>query len=313
MGDDSETTGPGGFAGASGAGLAASDFIDAFRRLSSAVVGGAGKARVPVPSIRGGADPEDRRAALKSALETLADTNGDRALGERDIMRFARFFRDLYGTGEEPLFRHMYSEVCDVMYGFLNDEDALDEQPPAEAVMLANNIVIVEKAMEGLEDGDRARKSVGKLSDHVNLELTRMRYMAKQNMAASKAVAKLEETSSEYRRAVDELEPKMKAELSGLQRDSVAILGIFAAVVITFMSATTFSSGILQGMADVSAHRLASTILSLGFFSFNMVCALFYFIGRVVGKDAVPRKLVIAVDIAVILLIVATAVMHAVG
>lgn len=285
MSDEGSGRGIDELAGRAVAALISGSFAEAFRKYSSAFDGG-GKSRVSVPSVAADAAPEEKRKALREALVALAGADGDSALGDRDIDGFAKFFENLYGTGEKSQFRHMYSEICEVMYGFLNDGGELDEEPPPKALLLANNIVIIEKALEGSPDGDQARKSVGKLSDHVNLELTRMKYMAKQNRTASEAVRKLEETSSDYRKAIDEFEPKMRNELRGLQRDNIAILGLFSAIVLAFNAGIALTTSAIGPVATSEALVIAFITSTVGLVLFDTMFALMTFVHKIVRDRA---------------------------
>lgn len=312
MSDESLLQGIDELAGRAVAALINESFIEAFKEYSSAFDGGE-KSRVTVPSVAMDAAPEEKRKALREALVALAGADGERALGDRDIEGFARFFKSLYGTDEKSQFRHMYSEICEVMYGFLNDSGELDEEPPPKALLLANNIVIIEKALEGSPDGDQARKSVGKLSDHVNLELTRMKYMAKQNRAASEAVRKLEETSSDYRKAIDEFEPKMKGELRGLQRDNITILGLFSAIVLAFNAGIALTTSAVKPVATSEALVIAFITSTVGLVLFNTMFALMTFVHKIVRDRAgrwsiMSRKTFIFVNVVIVMATIAFAV-----
>ena len=121
---------------------------------------------------------------------------------------------------------------------------------------------------------ETAKLCVAKLHDHVELENTRMQYLAKQNsINADKA--------NELNGQLKNVEEKMNNTQEKLQRNYVTILGIFAAIVFTFAAGTSFTSSVLETMASVSIYRLILMVALLAFVLFNSIYALFLFICRV--------------------------------
>ena len=83
-----------------------------------------------------------------------------------------------------------------------------------------------------------------------------------------------------------------------LQKNYVTILGIFAAIVIAFMSDAVFANSILDNISNASIHRLSFVMLCLGFFIFNTLVALFYFVLRVscIGLGNPAKRFVYIAD-----------------
>lgn len=83
----------------------------------------------------------EKNQALRQALLALSKIEPQNALDNDEIYDYAGFFGRLYGgTGE---FRHMYSKVCSVMYGFFDEDGKSDEGAPYRAINLANNMDII--------------------------------------------------------------------------------------------------------------------------------------------------------------------------
>lgn len=66
---------------------------------------------------------------------------------------------------------------------------------------------------------------------------------------------------------------------------SITILGIFAAIVLTFNSGLTFSSTVLQNLINANIYRAIIITIVLGLIIANVLLGLFYYLERVVHKN----------------------------
>ena len=221
------------------------------------------------PEVNKSTSDQDRRAALKETLETLSSLRPDDALDKLSIDSVIKFFIALYCDYNNKHYHHMYSDVCEVMYGFFASGMELDNGVPPGAKELANNLEIIEISMRADKNcPETAKLCVAKLHDHVELENTRMQYLAKQNsINADKA--------NELNGQLKNVEEKMNNTQEKLQRNYVTILGIFAAIVFTFAAGTSFTSSVLETMASVSIYRLILMVALLAFVLFNSIFCLF--------------------------------------
>lgn len=294
-------------------------FNDALEELAQSIAAiNPAREKCHAPKLADAATNQQRGDALKEALSTLSDISPEAALGEDEVAEFIGFFSQLYGGGTP--YRHLYSDVCSVMYDALStNPDHLDDGVPYQARNLANNMELIHRAVDANNVPDQVKRSVHKLYDHIELENTRMTYMARQNKAQIAGVKKLhdevegvgakaEEIQKRMHDDVDEVKANIAETQDNLQRNYVTILGIFAAIVIAFATGSAFSSSVIQAMASVSVYRLAFVMLVLGLFLFDLVMALFFFICRVSkfkeGKHL--PTLVKAVNIILVIGIVAT-------
>lgn len=67
-------------------------------------------------------------------------------------------------------------------------------------------------------------------------------------------------------------------DIENKQLENITILGIFSAIVITFVAGLVFSSSVLQNINKVSIYRLTFVIWLLGFILINALQKLFNFI-----------------------------------
>lgn len=281
------------------------EFIKFFDALTESVRAIDKKNEIAIPDLPSDATASDKRAALKTVLESIAEIDPSSAIDDDDAEKLADFFEALYEPVNGVPFRHMYSEVCETMYRFLSDEgEKSDDGVPYKAVQLANSAGIVVRVLEGRDPEGKACKGARKLLDHINLELTRMRYMAKQNKALDAAIEKTEELSNEYGSRIEEIGNETEETLKGIQKQYITILGIFAAIILAFTSGATFSSSVLENIDNASIYRISFVVALVGLFMFFMITSLFMFINRSSGIDNSIMLVVLVTGTAAFLILI---------
>lgn len=112
-----------------------------------------------------------------------------------------------------------------------------------------------------------------KIEDHVNL--------ANIQFSMQKEIEK--NITEELRSNVEELKKEntfVNENLEKSKKDYITILGIFAAIVITFASGMSFSSSVISNLNDVNAFLLMLVIITLGLIEANILYLLLSFIRR---------------------------------
>lgn len=268
------------------------------------------KLRVVAPKVPVEATIDEKCDLFGAAVESLASLESD--LNDVEIADFVRFFKELYDESDDR-FRHMYSHVCSILFGFLADNGRLDDGVPPQAVKLASNVALILGEIKRLHPKSRAVRCVLKLYDHIELENKRMRYMTLQNKAQQESAKKLKKKfetslSDEVKKAKQSFDSGIKLQIEEtqqkLQRNYISILGIFAAIVVAFMSGTAFSSSVLENIDKASIYRISFVVLIVAFFMFNLICALFMFLNKVSEiKNRAMVWLLVVADIAFVALI----------
>ena len=238
----------------------------------------------------------DRAASLRDALDVLSRPD---CLDNEGIGQFVGYFMSLYSkTPGKKEFRHMYSDVSDVMYSHFTEEGLTAGDVPDAIIYLENNMrEIVNRFRSMYPDSDELQ-CVKKLQDHISLEKIRIQNQAKRNIGY---LAKMESLSNEVHEAQDELDEKVtKAtdktkwaieEIEKSKRDSVAILGILAAVVLAFNGGITFSVSGVNAVSGYHPIYVAFVVSMVGFVLFNSLAALFTFLrASVIERKAEEGK-----------------------
>lgn len=106
------------------------------------------------------------------------------------------------------------------------------------------------------------------------------------------------------KRKLEELEGKVganEAYLDDAKKEYVAILGIFAAIVMAFTAGVAFSSSALQNIGQASPIKIGAVLIPLAWFLWNLVGLLIFFLREAVKGE---RRSVPGIMIAVNLLLV---------
>ncbi|MBO6035516.1 MAG: TIGR04086 family membrane protein [Acetobacter sp.] len=91
----------------------------------------------------------------------------------------------------------------------------------------------------------------------------------------------LSDAQTELEKKLRELEKRLKESESHL----VTVLGIFTAIVVTFVGTFAFSSSVLQNMEKGDIHRLIFVILCIAVFIASVLRWLFDFLLKISGKE----------------------------
>lgn len=278
----------------------------------------ADKESIGIPEVSPDSNKEERDAAFSAMMKTLSLSSD---LDEDDTGKCVEFFRVLYcqSYSDANGYRHSYSSILEAMIGDFNPDDTSpDYTVNSTTENLSNNIGLIEAVIE--EDGDEAlRAKFKKLSDHVSLEYKRLNYITRQNKLqyenSDGATKRLERDvrffNASLEGATRRLENKImekENQIDRLQRDHIAILGIFAAVVIFANGGIVFSSSSIQAVAGQNIAYVAFIVSLVGGFIFNILYALFAFVYRIARNTSdnwavISRDTFIKIDRAIVFLV----------
>ena len=131
---------------------------------------------------------------------------------------------------------------------------------------------------------NNASIGVYKLKDHIDIEIYRIERQEELQKKTEEAIKeKTEEFSKEVR--------NIKDNLTKISVQYITILGIFASIVLAFVSGLAFSTSVLQNIDKVSIYRLIAVISLIAIFIVNILNSLFSFIKQIhYGKDDESSK-----------------------
>ncbi|STQ86870.1 Uncharacterised protein [Helicobacter muridarum] len=135
---------------------------------------------------------------------------------------------------------------------------------------LAQNIRILEQIIEEKEKVKDIKLELEKLYDHINLECIRLQ-------DSDNKINEIKNTSKE----LDKKYKELKENLDKQQSQYITILGIFASIVLAFVSGLVFSTSVLSNIDKASIYRLAFAIAFIALFFGNILYFLFNFISKI--------------------------------
>lgn len=246
----------------------------------------------------------------------LFDLAKDQTLLEDGLKRSKMYLRleELYhNSNADERFRHFYSDIFAVLTQIKQDSLLGDIN------VLGQNLDYLRKNYQSKNKDKNnelidVSKNIRKLYDHVNLDISRIQYTEACNYVSSgresisKLKAQINDVQSRFnvvhlklndvQSKLNEVQPSVKNltndventknQIRNQQRDYIAILGIFAGVVIAFISEIAFSTSVLNNISNVSVYRIIIVALVIGLVAVNVLFGLFYYIDRLVNKE--PRK-----------------------
>lgn len=253
----------------------------------------------------------EQRAKLKGILLSLSQEQDFIIQDDRLEGLYIQLEAIYHPDNPNEKFRHYYSDIFKVLAAIKNDEELGDIN------VLGQNITIVlqrykperyDKNGELIDISD----SLQKLYDHINLDIARILYIESSGFKAIGGDT-IDELNAKIAKADDELKNVLKIqeeledEIHQQQKEYIAILGIFAAIVLTFTGSIAFSSSVLNNINGASIYRVMLITLILGFVINNVLLGLFYYINGII-KNKKHSKLApfIISNIIIVILIIGT-------
>lgn len=251
---------------------------------------------------------QERNELLKEVIFELSETQNILEDADRRGQILSRL-EQVYTPGEgEEVFRHFYSDI----FSWLTE---IDVEGDRTIVALAQNLEILQREYRPHREGSSGnlidiQKNLNKLCDHVNLDVSRITYLksSQQQLEASLQVdtlratversrekaARLEEDTRQLREQIQQAkQTAAEAEKSvrNAQKESTAILGIFAAIVLAFTGGMIFSTSVFENLGNSSIYRVALMAVVIAFALINIIYMLLRFVASMEGIEGIGFKL----------------------
>lgn len=233
---------------------------------------------------------ENRKRA--EFIEILADLSKDVNIAKdrSAYIKMCNRLEDLYCSKDGSRYRHFYSDI----FSFLVHIQDKNTEGNSETLFL--NLKKIREEYKPLGESSDISENLKKLYDHISLDLARLGYSNGEGWKASKKEtvqnvnAKIEKmnveinTSEEKIKQIDEKNTEIQQSINEMQKNYIAILGIFAAVLMAFFSGVGFSSSVLANIHQASIYRVILGIMLLGTILFNVIWYILEFIKDLVEK-----------------------------
>ena len=231
-------------------------------------------------------EEKKRHTNLKKILEELSSSQN---LEKSDIKQYHSNLTKVYCDG----FRHLYSEVFSYITEIDNTTDkSLEVLMQNMRFIYEENLELLVRELSPETQNAKCYSKIRKLYDHINLDISRLRYMRAIAETHEKDKKELSETIARTKKDVSDISEhalgslkEVSAKIDRMQREYISILGIFASIVLTFVSGMIFSSSVLQNIHNATIYRLSFVIVLLGFILVNILALLMNFVRDIVYPD----------------------------
>lgn len=217
---------------------------------------------------------QSKQLELNSLLGEMAKVSHD--IQKETLVDWDRRLDDIY----EGAFRHQYSEIFSII-------TALDSEDTCDINVIPINLRELKNYLEKKEEC-RYSNQIRKLIDHVSLEVARLSYTKtiaqKQFDRIKDAETQLSQLESRILKSKKRI-GKIATIVQSAQKEYIAILGIFASILITFFTGISFSNNILSNLATVNAYKICFAICLLGFVVVSITYILFLFLLTILELD----------------------------
>ncbi len=204
------------------------------------------------------------------------------SLNEEEIKKYAYLLKDLY-TLE---YRHSYSLFFPIITEIEKDKSSSVEYLTSNLETLKG---IVER--DKLKDDKEFEKlylPLFKLIDHINLEIARyLNYMEKEEQATT-LEQKIEKLNVSLNQAKNELGIASR-KIKSVQGELIAVLSIFAAIVMTFSGGLNILNGVLASCNDLIFPERVLFLLICGLILINFIFAMMYFVAKITDRSIYAR------------------------
>lgn len=216
-----------------------------------------------------------RQEELKAHLYDMASAMKE----DEELREIAIKLKGLYTDG----FRHVYSEFFALIVEIAKDDNAYSLD------FLSNNITNVRALVEqDYVDGEKEFRGLyrplTKLSDHINLEIARYSYSSIHEQRVLDLEKRNKNLQTELADATEKLGEAQKS-MSSVQTELIAVLSIFAAIVLTFSGSMSLLGNALTGMENAPFFKSVFFVLLCGFIITNVIFLMMYLVGKITGRN----------------------------
>lgn len=214
-------------------------------------------------------DVESRRKKLEKTLEELSQKVDD-----GDLDRIAHNLESVYADGYRQMYSELYPKMSTIQKGPKGDLEVLIINLEAILAMVREDHLredrphVYEEYLYG---------SILKLTDHINLEWQRMVQNQELDDRIQESVGKIEKLERKTTKAMK--------KARNLQLEMVAILAIFAAIVVAFAGGLNLLGGSLSGVGQSDLLDLLSVLSLCGIVLFNTIAFLMHAVIWIVRRQ----------------------------
>lgn len=228
---------------------------------------------------------EVERARRQEQLENCIYEMSEKLLeNDEEIRRILLNLKEIYNDE----FRHHYAGFFSIIL------DVSKEENEFSLDFLSENIGVLREYIEsdyikGIKEFEKIYGVMDKLCDHINLEIGRLNYYMINDNKIKDMEKKTAEVTTSLNDATEELEEASK-KASTMQTELIAVLSIFAAIVITFSGGLSFLGSAMTSINGASHYEAVVMIAIIcGMVIFNTIFLMMYLVSKITERNIYAR------------------------
>lgn len=182
-------------------------------------------------------------------------------------------------------FRHSYSDFFPVVLKIFEENNTYNSE------YLLNNLQKIRELLdqdysEGSNEYKDMYSQFVKLCEHLNLQISQLLYFTSTEEKVTDAVEKIKNATNDLTQARTELE-EAKCKANTMQTELIAVLSIFAAIVITFSGGWELLGNAVSAVAsdNVNVYILVLICLVCGAVFFNTIFLMMYLVAKITDRN----------------------------
>lgn len=219
-----------------------------------------------------------RAQMLSNFLKAIAKEE----LKDSSLVQCGKDLENIFFISENENYRISYSDVYQLIC--LIDSGQLQEY--SNDVLISNIQRIKSNYTPKKAD---VSKSIEKLADHINLDVSRLNYTKKIiHYGDDSAISKTNSLETKVRE-IKSKHQRMENEYKNMQNQYITILGIFASVILAFVGGMTFSTSVFNNIAHASIYKLVAMAIIVGWIFFLLIWTLLFYIMTLTKNESHKR------------------------
>lgn len=241
-----------------------------------------------------------KRETFKNLLTDLAKEDISKNLKKEYYQKLEQ----LYGSDQSPQrFRHYYSDIFPCL---VNIEKSQDKDMD---ILVQNLKVLLEKYRK--RGNIDISQSLRKLYDHVSLDMARIRYISAlvDDSKGDKEIQGVHARINQLESTIDQANKTIKSgasKLENMQKEYIAILSIFASIILAASGGISFSATAISNISDANIWNLLAVLGVTVWLFLNLLFLLMYYIGSLLDKDLDKKYYLTNINILMFAIVVTT-------
>lgn len=221
-----------------------------------------------------------RQTELEKKIYELSE----RLLNDAEIRNICLELLEIY-KGD---FRHSYSGFFPIIVEINKDENQYNKDYLTEN--LTHLCDYIEKDfVSGEKEFETISGSLSKLCDNLNTEIGRWSYYSQNDQIIKDIESQTKYLNSTMSVARKEL-AKASKQASSIQTELIAVLSIFAAIVVTFSGGFTFLGSVMTSVNEAKYYEaVVLEAIVCGMVIFNTIFLLMYIVGKITERNIYAR------------------------